>query len=202
MYKVWIKYCDKEDTQEELECLLQKVSQQRREKALRYRFLSDRLLSLRAYCLLLEGLAEFGITDLVELEIGSNGKPYISGHPEVFFNLSHCKKAVLCAISDKPIGVDVEVAMNPINQELLSYCMNKEEQADILNAEDSGMRFAFWWTRKEALLKQTGEGLTNQPKDVLRESESYSFESHESPEFGIAYTICIKKKEGISNNET
>ena len=62
-----------------------------------------------AYLLLCEGLRkEYGITEKPVFEYGEHGKPSIVGHPEICFNISHCREAVLCALSDKPIGVDIE----------------------------------------------------------------------------------------------
>ena len=75
---------------------LQKVSRQRAEHALRYRHLADRQLSLAVFLLLMEGLEkEYGLTEAPELAFGPSGKPYLAGHPDIHFNLSHCPRAAL-----------------------------------------------------------------------------------------------------------
>ena len=64
-----------------------------------------------------------------------HGKPSIVGHPNIFFNLSHCKEAVICAVSDQPVGVDVE-GIREYKESLVDYTMNDEEIAQIHSAED------------------------------------------------------------------
>lgn len=44
--------------------------------------------------------------DQIFFEIGEYGKPFAVGYTE--FNLSHSDDKVVCCISDKPIGIDVE----------------------------------------------------------------------------------------------
>ena len=36
------------------------------------------------------------------------GKAYISNYENIYFNLSHSGKMILCAISNKEVGVDIE----------------------------------------------------------------------------------------------
>ena len=37
------------------------------------------------------------------------GKPYLSNHPNIQFNISHCSAGVTCALADVPVGVDMEM---------------------------------------------------------------------------------------------
>ena len=82
----------------------------------------------------------------------------------------------LCALSDQPVGVDVEVPRK-ITPSLVSYTMNDREQEQINASADPALRFLYFWTRKEALLKLTGEGIRNDMKQVLSESGKYHFET-------------------------
>ena len=50
----------------------------------------------------------FGMEELPEVMRSEKGKPYFSGYPRICFNLSHSHGAVVCALHDKPIGVDIE----------------------------------------------------------------------------------------------
>ena len=36
------------------------------------------------------------------------GKPYLSNYPNVHFNVSHSRDYVVCAVFNKPIGVDIQ----------------------------------------------------------------------------------------------
>ena len=82
----------------------------------------------------------------------------------------------LCALSDQPIGADVETTRK-ITPSLVSYTMNESEVAIINASENPTMQFLHFWTRKEALLKLTGEGIRNNLRMVLAEAEKYQMET-------------------------
>lgn len=90
---------------------------------------------------------------------GPRGKPMIAGGPA--FNLSHAgglAALVVCA-EDLPLGVDIE-AHRPLDPGLDAIAFAPEERAE-LAALTEGREAAFFrgWTRKEAVVKATGEGL-------------------------------------------
>lgn len=143
------------------------VSRQRREQALRYRKHSDRIASLAAYRLLQKALLEeYGITEPPVFEYAAGGKPSIAGHPEIFFSISHCSEAVACIVDDKPVGVDIE-HIELLDDETITATMSDEERRAILAARNPVEAFLCLWTRKESLLKLTGEGLRNDMRTVL-----------------------------------
>ena len=111
----------------DLEAALKEISEQRREQALKFKFELGQRLCVLAYQLLKQGLREeYGITENPVFEYNEHGKPSIVGHPEICFNLSHCKEAVVCAVSDKPVGIDVE-SIREYRDSLVHYTMNDEE---------------------------------------------------------------------------
>ena len=149
------------------EAALPLLSEQRREQCLKFKHEQGRKTCAAAYLLLCEGLRqEYGITETPVFEYGEHGKPSIVGHPDIFFNMSHCKEAAICVLSDKPVGVDIE-SMRRYRESLARYTMNDEEMAQILQAERPDMEFTRLWTLKEAVLKRSGEGLRNDMKHVL-----------------------------------
>lgn len=146
---------------------LARLSEQRREQALRFRFELGRRACAAAYLLLCEGLRhDYGLTELPLFEYGEHGKPVIVGHPDIHFNLSHCHEAAICAISDQPVGVDVE-SIRPIKESLVNYTMNDDEVHQILTSENPALTFTSLWTMKEAVVKRSGHGLTNDLKHLL-----------------------------------
>ncbi len=160
-----------------IEAALAEVSEQRRAQALRFSHGSGRRLCLAAYLLLKKGLQEeYGITENPIFEYAEDGKPSIVGHPDLFFNLSHSGNVALCALDTQPIGADVEVHRR-VRPGLMAYTMNETELAAIQASADVEKTFLEYWTRKEAVLKLTGEGIRSDLKEVLRDTERYRIDT-------------------------
>lgn len=140
-----------------------KVTDERRKKTDRLSLTKDRQLSLGAELLLLYGLEQQGIK-LREMtyKYGENGKPYLTGNQEVYFNLSHSEEVVICAISPQEIGCDVE-KLHEINLNVARRFFCKGEY-DMINAEKSEEKrremFFRLWTLKESFIKLTGMGMS------------------------------------------
>lgn len=143
------------------------LSEQRREQCLKFKHEQGRKTCVAVYLLLCEGLRkEYGITELPVFEYGEHGKPSIVGHPEIFFNMSHCREAAICVLSDVPVGVDVE-SIRSYSESLARYTMSDAEMELIEKAERPDVEFIRLWTLKEAVLKRSGEGIRNDMKHVL-----------------------------------
>lgn len=84
-----------------------------------------------------------------------NGKPCIE---DGYISISHSGDWALLAVSDKPVGIDIE-KIRPIDTKRLIkkfFC-----ESEINCAEDVGLEEFFdLWTRKESMLKVNGEGLS------------------------------------------
>lgn len=96
----------------------------------------------------------------IKIDYLNNKKPYLPSHPSLFFNVSHSEEYALIALSNTPIGVDIE-HMNEnydfINS--LPYIFDSNEVSFIRNAIDKKFAFYSLWTRKEAFLKALGKGI-------------------------------------------
>ena len=171
----------------DLQAAMAEISVQRREQALKFKHEQGQRLCVLAYQLLKEGLREgYGITDNPIFEYNEHGKPSIVGHPEIFFNLSHCKEAVICVISDKPIGVDVE-SIREFKDSLVNYTMNDEEKAEIAKSDNPEASFIRLWTMKEATAKLIGTGITHDVKSLI-DTTKYKYTTVERQRY--TYTIC------------
>ena len=181
-----------ENTEElDVAAALAAVSLQRRDQALKFRHETGRRLSLAAYLLLMDGLQkEYGIEEPPVFNYSHEGKPYVAARPDIHFSLSHSGNVALCALSDQPVGADVEVPRK-ISSSLIAYTMNDSEQEQINASNNPTMQFLYFWTRKEALLKLTGEGIRNDMKLVLAESEKYHFETIKTENY-IYSTVKFK----------
>ena len=171
----------------DLESALPLLSEQRRKQVLRFKYELGRKTCAMAYILLRRALhEEYGIDEAPMFEYGEHGKPYIVGHPDIHFNVSHCREAVVCAVSDRPVGIDVE-SIREYNDSLVHYTMNDHELQCISQAGRPEVAFIRLWTMKEAKLKLTGEGITNNLKDVLDGSEC--FQTVVNEEKGYIYSV-------------
>ena len=101
-----------------------------------------------------------------------NGKPCLATPPAsgpVEFNMSHSGDRVLVALSDRPVGVDLE-ALRPIDRirDLAErVCTERELMAlDGVPPEDATSSLLRLWTCKEAVVKATGLGLSVDPRRV------------------------------------
>ena len=151
----------------DLDEALREISEQRREQALKFKHEQGQRLCVLAYQLLKKGLQqEYGITENPIFEYNEHGKPSIVGHPDICFNLSHCKEAVVCVISDQPVGVDVE-SIREYKESLVRYTMNDEEIREIESSENPAATFIRLWTMKESTMKLIGTGISNDMKTVI-----------------------------------
>lgn len=163
------------------------LSEQRREQALKFRHEQGRKACAAAYLLLCEGLRkEYGIAEAPLFGYGEHGKPFLPGHPDVHFNLSHCREAAICALSDRPVGVDIE-SIREYNESLARYTMSDAELRQIELSPRPALEFTRLWTMKEAVLKLTGEGLRTDMKTVLKGTER--FQTVVSEERGYVYSV-------------
>lgn len=95
---------------------------------------------------------------------GEHGKPYVLNIP-AHFSISHSGKYTVVAISNEPIGVDVE-EIREFSAIVAHKTFNDDERAYIAGnsafRKKIQMQKAFYeiWTAKEAYLKYTGEGLS------------------------------------------
>ena len=172
---------------------LEAVSPQRRDLALRYRFELDRRLSLAVYLLLCEGLKkEYGITEPPVFVFGPHGKPMLKDYPGIHFNLSHCRRAALCVVDDVPVGCDVECVPDKLDRDICRRCCNEEEMAGIQGSDHPPVAFARLWSRKEAFLKLTGEGLTDHLPALFSSfpADNVSFRTYTAADQSYVYTVC------------
>lgn len=136
---------------------MRKVGNLRREQ--------DRRASTIAWTLLRDVAGRrFGIdVDSIELGYGRYGKPHLRGLPGVHFNLSHTRTAVMCAISDVPVGCDVQCRCElPAGDPFLEHRVLHLRELALIEGfvgDDRRRVLTLFWTLKEAYTKQRGTGL-------------------------------------------
>jgi len=91
------------------------------------------------------------------------GKLFLPDHPSIHTSLSRSADLVVVAVGDRPVGVDVEVDRRLVRPERLAQRLigdpeTRQRWAASPEPERT-LELLRRWTRVEALLKATGEGL-------------------------------------------
>ena len=150
--------------------MLPLVSEQRRQQALSYKHLFGQYCCLKSYEMLMELLASTSCTPHHTPLFNYNeyGQPSLDGGP--YFSISHSKHAIAVAISNNPIGIDVEAVRN-VQASLVEKTMNAEERSLIADSENMNLAFTRLWTKKEAYLKMKGTGIIADLKTTLEDMD-------------------------------
>lgn len=102
---------------------------------------------------------QHGLFPLPPVVREERGKPFLPGHPELCFNLSHSGELALCALDGAPVGADIQT-VSPHRPATVERCCSPEERAWLAERGDSWEDFALLWALKEAMVKHSGTGLT------------------------------------------
>lgn len=156
----FIKFCygEKGTTKEKM----QKLNQKRAKK-----------LSVAAGALVRSAIAEeFNIDkDAIRFRRDKKGKPYTES-AKVEFSISHSKNIAVCAISDRPVGIDIE-KMRDVNFNVAKKLFTPDEQNYVFQIKKlQKQRFFEVWTRKEAYVKLIGFGISYFPKFSVMKNEN------------------------------
>lgn len=108
------------------------------------------------WMLLTRALADAFSIDIRELDIRrtDSGKWVAEG---IYFSLSHTSELVAVAVSDSPVGVDIEAVRELGSKSFAERILSKEEYSEYLRISESSR--IEWliskWSCKEALFKQS-----------------------------------------------
>jgi len=145
--------------------------------------------------LLLHGMRKLGYThlSLKELSYNSYERPFFKASFD--FNISHSGNYILCALSKHcKVGIDIEEIKKIHAPDFLNL-FTENEQTYITNSHSSLSAFFQIWTRKEAIVKADGRGLTLQLADfdVRKDQVSVKANTWYLKDLAIApgYCSCI-----------
>lgn len=133
----------------------------------------------------------------INIVITESGKPFLADYPSLFFNISHSKEMIVIGFSNSPIGVDVETIDRKTDKEsILKHFFSEKEQESYLKTPEEMRNISFFvgWTRKEAILKATGYGLSKMKNNEV------SFDIYaENPVISDSENISYKLKTFFPN---
>ncbi len=164
--QVWRVWLDR--APQGVEALWRVLAPDERERAARFRFGEHRRRFIVARGHLRHLLASFldVAPDAVRFEYGPRGKPALADPfrgSGLGFNISHSHEMALVALARRrEVGVDVEHTRRPLELEPLAAFAFSENENQMLRALPGPLQpaaFFACWTRKEAYIKATGDGL-------------------------------------------
>lgn len=160
------------------------IPEERANRARQYKKTDDRKRSVIAYLLLVYGLKqESGCLTLPRFATEPTGKPVLTESP-FHFSFSHSGALVGCALSETPIGLDIEKT-HPFKPALLRRVCTEEERAAVKSDED----FCALWTKKESAAKLLGTGLATGMRNILRQHSE--IKTHTISWDGGAYYLSL-----------
>lgn len=150
----------------ELDALQVCLSADERARADRFRFERDRdrFVVARGRLRQLLGRLSGCPPEAVQLAVDARGKPRLhDGAQRLRFNVAHAADLMACAFTlDRDVGIDVERVRENVECDDLAQRFFAADEVRRLAALPPPLRrtaFFACWTRKEAVVKATGEGL-------------------------------------------
>lgn len=114
-----------------------------------------------SHALLYEALGRaVGAPVTAPLAHGPYGKPYLPALPDLHFSITHSGAYWMCAVSDSPVGLDLQ-AHQDCKRETLSRRFFHPAEDEYLRRRDYADFFDLW-AAKESYLKYTGQGITEE----------------------------------------
>ncbi|HEU5129949.1 MAG TPA: 4'-phosphopantetheinyl transferase superfamily protein [Glycomyces sp.] len=165
-----------------------RVPAERRRKGDRYHRLKDRYASVVSFSLLQHLWRTGGGGPMPEIVLGRRGKPAFAPPRARHFNWSHDAWVCVCATAPAPVGVDVQSRV-PYDEGLFERMAAPSERVlrdRLLRSDD----LSALWTRKEAVVKRTGWGLSTPLRhvDTLAARDVLTFSCAE-PDFRMSLTV-------------
>lgn len=125
-------------------------------------------------CLLAEILKrDYQMENCPEIIRDEFGKPYFKEDCGLRFNVSHSGEYLAIAVSESPVGVDLQ-KMKEIREGMYRKVVMPKERM-LITEKERQKDFIRLWTLKESFTKAEGKGLRISMKDYYFEKENNSY---------------------------
>ena len=182
----WYKYDIRDLTDAEYNKWYSLMSVDKQQRVDRFCFGDDKKRTVAGEMLARKVISEWcGVTpESISFGAKKHGKLYVKDL-DVEFNISHSGDMVVCAIDNKPIGIDIE-QIRPIDLTVVKHICTDEELVYLFGHTPAYQDFTYTtdtkiltrcfelWTAKEAYGKCTGEGI----KSISTAPSNRSIEKH------------------------
>ncbi len=186
----WYKYDICDLTNEEYNKYFSLMSPEKQQRVNKFRFADDKKRTVAGEMLARKTIAEWCSVDETDIVFYKNehGKPYLKDLP-CYFNISHSRDFVVCAVSENEIGIDIE-KIRPIDLKIAKRVFNETELKLLFTTPKENQQDIFFslWTQKEAILKCLGTGFSDNKNHNKSDFEITQFKIHD-----YFVTIATKK---------
>lgn len=157
----------------------------------------------------------------VNIQLHSNGKPFVQGNKAVYFNLSHSADVIILAVTEEgEIGVDVEEVDHEFEWMRVDSVLDLSEiewikENELIDPFSIYQRFFQIWTLKEAYIKCTGHGMSSHLKKLnfhvspehiqfsdstknSQNAEQYHFQSY-IYDGNFIFSICLQQGQSLES---
>lgn len=163
---------------------------------------------LNVYCeyVLLKTLLKSINIDLDKQTIitSKQGKPFFK-NLNIFFSISHSKNLVVVAISNSPIGIDIQAISNAslnTNLNIAQRHFSQQELTAIQNSKRPNIEFTKYWAKYESLLKLYGSRQTMLANKNMQNKKTQSKMKVVKDFSGTKYYLCFSTSKHFSLDNT
>lgn len=181
----WYKYDIRNLSDVEYDKWYSLMSEDKQRRVDRFRFVDDKKRTVAGEMLARKALVEWCSVSSESIVFDEHecGKPFVVGL-DVEFNISHSGDMVVCAVNDKPVGIDIE-QIRPIDlgvakricteRELLYLFGHVPIEEDFVGTSNHEILTQFFeiWTAKEAYGKCIGTGISCLDIEILSIPKKY-----------------------------
>lgn len=182
------------------------LSDYRRKKLEKQKLLTSRKLGIGAELLLIHALEEIksGIMPPLDIICGKDGKPELTGGG-VYFNLSHSGSFAACAVSDSPVGIDIQTEQT--NNEKLALRSFSDRERDFIQKNDnSDSAYTQIWSMKESCIKLFGTGFRTPMNSFSVDADNLCCELNGQKLYfyngafpGYNFSVCTESKNSLDS---
>jgi 4'-phosphopantetheinyl transferase len=137
------------------------------------------------------------------IDTDTNGKPFLVGVKGLSFNLSHSEKHLVVAVGDgAPVGVDCEAVRRFDDLMDVARMTCSAVELDLLHRADDASAVGIFhtlWTRKEAVVKAIGVGVSFPLSELtVATGSGHALSSIDAPGHGRWWLRSIDAPEGFA----
>lgn len=127
-----------------------------------------------------------------ELRLQRDGrdKPFLPDFPSLQYSLSHTDGLAFLGVGDEPLGVDAQ-RIGPVSPGVVRRCFTEAEAAWCAGSDEACTAV---WTRKEAAVKWTGQGLAQSLREIDTLSKEWRERLSTVRHGGWMLSVCRRER--------